>query len=163
MGLEQHRVEHDRHRHPVRLLPTGLEQDLTELHGEVIEVTYDDEGTATGRPTGRCRACPQRTYRSTGGNCDAVDPDPLCPRPLQARVGSWPGKCVYIHCPPDDDPNTLEHRSSTGRCTNLDDNDVCPLNADGEDDEKWYPQYGGCRKKSCPHGRYSNGNCRGCA
>lgn len=65
---------------------------------------------------------------------------------------------VYIHCPPKNDPNTLEHRSRTGVCTNLDDDDACPPTA-GVDDEKWYPQYGGCRKKRCAHGRDSDGYC----
>ena len=38
MGLEQHRVEHDRHRHPVRLFPTGLVQDLTEPRRDILAV-----------------------------------------------------------------------------------------------------------------------------
>ena len=126
----------------------------------VIEVTYDDDGTATGTPTGKCRSCPQRTYRSDG-SCVPVAEDLDCSRPMQAKVGSWPGECVYIHCPTDDDPDTLEHRNlRTGVCTDLDDDDACPHNDQGEDDEKWYPQYGGCRKKRCAHGRDSEGYCR---
>ena len=110
----------------------------------------------------KCRACPQRTYWSSGGSCVPVDEDPDCPRPLQAVVSSWPDDCVFIFCPPDDDtPDLLEHRRlSNGACTHLDDNDVCPLNAEGVDDEKWFPEYGGCRKKRCSYGRYSTGTCR---
>ena len=37
---------------------------------------------------------------------------------------------------------------------------VCPHDHQGEDDEKRYPQYGGCRKKPCPHGRDSDGHSR---
>ena len=110
----------------------------------------------------KCRACPQRTYWSSGGSCIPVDEDPDCPRPLQAVVSSWPDDCVFIFCPPDDDtPDLLEHRRlSNGACTHLDDDDVCPLNAEGVDDEKWFPEYGGCRKKRCSYGRYSTGTCR---
>ena len=68
---------------------------------------------------------------------------------------------MYIHCPTDDDPDTLEHRNlRTGACTDLDDDDACPHNDQGEDDEKWYPQYGGCRKKRYAYGRDSEGYCR---
>ena len=87
---------------------------------------------------------------------------PIAPARLQAVVSSWPDDCVFIFCPPDDDtPDLLEHRRlSDGACTHLDDDDVCPLNAEGVDDEKWFPEYGGCRKKRCPYGRYSTGTCR---
>ena len=131
-------------------------------HGEVIAVNEDGEGT----PTGRCRGCPQRTYWNSGGGCVPVDEDETCRRPLQARVGSWPGRCVYIFCPPNDaDANQGEYRNlRTGACTHLTDDDVCP-----ESDERWFPQYaataetdpqGGCRPKRCTHGRTSTGRCR---
>ena len=51
-------------------------------------------------------------------------------------------------------PNLLEWRNlSNGSCTNLE--EACSA-----DDEKWFPEYMGCRKKTCSNGRTSTGQCR---
>ena len=67
--------------------------------------------------TTRCRACPQRTYWSSGGNCIPVAENTRdCPDdPKHAIVSSW-SHCVPIFCPPDPgNPNLLEHRDLTHR------------------------------------------------
>ena len=104
--------------------------------------------------TTRCRACPQRTYWSSGSRCIPVTANPDCPKPKHAIVSSW-SHCVPIFCPPNPgNPNLLEWRNlSDGSCTNLE--DACSA-----DDEKWFPEYMGCKKETCRHGRTSTGECR---
>ena len=71
-----------------------------------------------GDCNGVCRYCQRRTYWHDGDDCVPVDPDPTCPGPDEARVCSWPGRCVPIECPLRPGSALGEWRNSrTGECT----------------------------------------------
>jgi len=115
------------------------------------DVSGDDHCPYGHRSDGTCRACPRRTYHRKDGACRPVAQTPGCPV-AYAKVSSWPGVCVPIYCQDNPaNPNLLEWRNlTTGDCI-----DKCTTSG-----FEWFSRYRACRPSSCPHGRYSNGNCR---
>ena len=99
---------------------TAVEGSGTDADGARSDhCPYGEVTINPGTPDERvkCRACKRKTYYSSGG-CRPVPEDLVNCSAGEAIVSTWPGRCVPIRCPDNDDSDICEWRNPrTGRCT----------------------------------------------